>query len=69
MFWLTNMACRKTVALAGLLLWSMLGAAWAQVAEPLSTTKIVEQVKRGVVRVMGVSLDSPVAANIPGTIF
>jgi serine protease Do len=49
------------VLVAGLA--GMAGAAWAQ---PMSTTSIVKKVKKGVVRVMNVTIDSPIAANWGG---
>lgn len=41
------------------------GSAWAQTG-PLSSSQIVQKVKKGVVRVMNVTIDSPIAANWGG---
>jgi S1-C subfamily serine protease len=60
------MASMRTAVVAGLLIWGAAAGAWAQTAEPMTTAAIVDYVKKGVVRVMGVSIDSPVAANWGG---
>jgi len=52
-----------TIAVIVACLGGLISGAWAQ---PLSTTSIVQKVKKGVVRVMNVTIDSPIAANWGG---
>jgi len=53
----------RTIAVLIACLGGMVGSAWAQ---PMSTANIVQKVKKGVVRVMNITIDSPIAANWGG---
>lgn len=60
------MALTKLTGVVAVCLVGLAASAWAQPDQPLSTAQVVQKVKKGVVRVMNVSIDSPIAANWGG---